>query len=57
MLRDFLEANWEMKGDIEANTNNFVGIFSVTDFQYNNMLLILYIINLVECICSKWCNF
>ena len=39
MLRDFLEANWEMKGDIEANTNNFVGIFSVSDFQYNNMLL------------------
>ena len=39
MLRDFIEANCEMKGDIEANTNNFVGIFSVSDFQYNNMLL------------------
>ena len=29
MLRDFLEANCETRGDIEANTNNFVGIFRV----------------------------
>ena len=40
MLRDFLEANCETKGDIEANINILVGIFRV--LMIFNIILCYY---------------